>query len=510
MIRFAKAAASGPAVGFAVAAAIGIATALATLRVSSLWQDEFHTRWVVDPAIGLPATVDRALLDASPPFYYLVLWPVTQLLGGDEVGLRLPSALFASAAILLLVLGGARFFSLPARLFAAAMATGSLYWASQAQNARYYGLGLLISTGIALLALAALQDRKRRAVLGGLLALMLVGTFTHFYLLFESLAVLAVLFLYRPRDRALLAVAGAALFLVAMLYLQLVIRRRTFFALDANWIPGDAGWYLVQLESAATSLLPRAAQLGLVICGLVMAVLLAQRKSLASADGPAAVVLCLAVPVLMALAAFAAAVATIPNFHHRYLLLAAPFVWVAFALFYDRSIERAAPPLRTVAGLALAALVLWMAVSMSLFRQRPSNEPFRSSAAAIATLPACRDAVIPVVLSERRRWFRDPAAVEPVRAGYAHYLAGFARTEPVFAEDIRAGRLGELKGLLQRRIDDGGCPVLGWFVHAADEALAGELGRGLLTAAGRDSAMARLELMTFREGSLGYLIVVKP
>jgi hypothetical protein len=242
----------------------------------------------------------------------------------------------------------------------------------------------------------------------------------------------------------------------------------------------------------------------------VMVILLMQRKSLASAEGAPPVVLCLAVPVLMMMATIAAAVATIPNFHHRYLLLAAPFAWVAFALVYDRSIEKAASPLRIAAGLALAALVLWMAVSMSLFRQRPSNEPFRTSAAAIAALPACRDAVIPVVLSERRRWFRGSGAVEPIRAGYAHYLAGFAQPEPMFVEDIRAGQLGGLKALMQERIDDGGCPVLAWAVHAFDEALAREVGHRLIAAADRDGSMARLELITIHEGGPGYLITIRP
>jgi hypothetical protein len=507
--RLIKFAATLPAIGFAVAVAIGIATAFACLRVSSLWQDELYTRWIVDPAIGLPAAIQRALYDAAPPVYYVTLWPFTRLLGGDEVGLRLPSALCASAAVLLLILAGARFSSLPARLFAAAMATGSVYWASQAQNARTYGLGLLLSTGIALLALAALRDRERRGVLGWLLAVMLLATFTHFYLLFESLAVLAVLFLYRPRDRALLTVAGAALLGLAVLYLRLVINRLTYFALDSSWIPGDAGWYGLQLESAAYALLPRAAMLALAICAALIVVLLVQRKSLASPEGSAPIVLCLAVPALMTLAAIAAAVATIPNFHHRYLLLASPFLWIAFALLYDRSVERATPLVRTGAGLALAALVLWTAVTIALWRQKPSGEPFRESAAAITALPACRDAVIPFVLSERKRWYRVPEAVEPIRSAYAHYLAGFAKPEPLFAEDIRTGKLGALKGPVQQRVDQGGCPVLAWAVHAFDEPLAREVGRGLLAAAGRGDAADRLELVTFREGGPGFLITVK-
>jgi hypothetical protein len=249
--------------------------------------------------------------------------------------------------------------------------------------------------------------------------------------------------------------------------------------------------------------------LALALCGALIAVLLVQRKSLAAPEGFAPIVLCLAVPALMTLAAIAAAVATIPNFHHRYLLLASPFLWVAFALLYDRSVERAMPLLRTGAGLAVAALVLWMAVTVALWRQKPSGEPYRESAAAIAALPACRDAVIPFVLSERKRWYRVPEAVEPIRSAYAYYLAGFAKPQPLFVEDIRAGELGALKGLLQQRIDGSGCPVLGWAVHAFDEPLAREMGRGLFAAAGRSDAMDRLQLLTFREGGPGFLIAAK-
>jgi hypothetical protein len=494
-------------IGFGVAVAIGCGAALAGLGVSSLWQDELYTGWIVDPAIGLPGTIVRALHDIGPPLYYLLQWPVSRLLGDGEIGLRLLSALSAIAAVLLFIAGGARFFSLQARLFGAALATGSAYWAAQAQNARGYALGLLISTGMLLLALAALKDRGRRTVLVGLIALMLAGTFTHFYLLFEALAVLAVLFLYRPRDRVLLAGAGALLLAVAVLYVELVIRPSSYAALDQNWIPGDADWYVLQLQSSVSALLPRTALLALGLCGALALVGVARRQPPVSASAPW--VLCLAVPALVALEAVAASLLTTPNFHHRYLLIGSPFLWAAAALLYERGVGAAAPPLRALAGLVLAALTLWMAVTMAAARQRPSGEPFRSSAQAIAALPACKGAAIPAVVSERRRWFRSADGIEPIRAAYAKYLAGFAQPQPIFLEDVLAQRLGSLTGLLQQRIDEGGCPVLAWVVHGIEREAAQELGASILSATGRDSAAARLEVITFPEGPGGYLVTIR-
>src|SRR5471032_46521 len=250
---------------FGIATAIGLAAAFAGLTVSSLWQDELYTGWIVEPAIGWTVTVARALHDVGPPLYYLLLWPFVQLLGDGEIGLRLFSTLCAVASLLLFILGGASFFSLRARLFAAAMAAGSSYWFVQAQNARFYALALLISTGLLLLGLSAL--RRDRSLLG-LFALMAAATCTHFYLLFESLAVLSVLALYRPRQRVLLISFGGLLLVAALLYVKFVISRLSYASTGENWIPNELAWYVLQFRATLQYSLTHKAMLALAVCAV--------------------------------------------------------------------------------------------------------------------------------------------------------------------------------------------------------------------------------------------------
>jgi hypothetical protein len=497
---------AAPAFAFATAIVIGAATALSTLSVNGLWQDELYTAWIVDPAVGFETTLSRALHDVSPPIYYVILRPISSMFGGDEVGLRLFSALSAIAAVILLIAAGARFFSLPARLFAAAMATGSVYWAWQAQNARFYAFGVLLSVGMMLLALQALKDRQRRDVLGWISAVMLVGAFTHFYLLFESLAVLALLCIYRPRDRMLLAIIGAVLLVLVVAYVELVVRSLSYAALDKNWIGNDQQWYADQIQSAIHTVLPRAGMLALAICAVIA---VAMARSRTRYIDPAPVLLCLGVPVLVLMQAVASSFASAPNFYHRYVLLASPFLWGGYALLYDYGIRRSAPLLQTASGLVVASLTLWMAMNMATARHRPGGEAFRESARAIAAIDSCKGAEIPVVLGERRSWFRSPGGLEPIRAAYAKYLKGFAIPRPVFEEDLLNGQLNGLSSLIRARIDGDGCPVLAWGVHGIETEDVRALANHILQGVDRESQTNRLKLVFFQEGAYGFLILLQ-
>src|SRR6478609_8619913 len=176
---------------FGLACAVGLVFAFVGLDTHGLWFDELFTARLLEPAPGTTLFA-RIATDVHPPIYLFTLSGVTRLFGDGETGLRLLSATAACGAILAFVLGTRRIFSLPARLFGAAMATGSLFWFDQAQNARSYGLCLLIVSGVLVVSLALLKpDRqRRRLLLVALLALAAAGSFTHFYVLYVSLSVL--------------------------------------------------------------------------------------------------------------------------------------------------------------------------------------------------------------------------------------------------------------------------------------------------------------------------------
>src|SRR5262245_65670489 len=66
------------------------------------WFDELLTHYVVNDhsfSHMLRATGD--LVNASPPLYFIVTWPLAQVLGAGELPLRLYSSLGVSAALVL-------------------------------------------------------------------------------------------------------------------------------------------------------------------------------------------------------------------------------------------------------------------------------------------------------------------------------------------------------------------------------------------------------------------------
>ncbi|CAN0142515.1 unnamed protein product, partial [Phaeothamnion confervicola] len=180
---------------FGVACAVGLVGAFVGLKVSSFWIDELFTAWIVEVGIGFDEFIARIVTDVHPPVYYLLAFAHAQLFGDDEVGLRSLSAILAVAAILLFIVALKAYFSLAARLFGAAMATGSFFWFYQAQNARGYSLAFVIGVAMLAISLSILAKRARQETrmapeLAGLAVLMLTGSFVHFYLMYECLAIL--------------------------------------------------------------------------------------------------------------------------------------------------------------------------------------------------------------------------------------------------------------------------------------------------------------------------------
>ncbi|TAJ40152.1 MAG: hypothetical protein EPO55_10455 [Reyranella sp.] len=522
---------------FGIACAVGLVGAFVGLKVSSFWIDELFTAWIVEIGIGFDEFVARIVTDVHPPVYYMLAFLHAQLFGDDEVGLRSLSASCAVAAVLLFIVATKSYFSLAARLFGGAMATGSFFWFYQAQNARGYSLSFLIGVAMLTVSLSILAKRSRHDVgmvreLTGLAALMLIGSFVHFYLMYECLAVLIVLGFFCPRQRIVLAALAAVLLISIGLYVKVVIEVFSQYSTTTNWIHGDPSWYLAQLHSALIYSFTNKALLALAICAGAFATqwfLVVRQARLGQAvlpsrstsrSAPPSGVLALGrfpfdpetalfvgVPVIILVGGIASSLLIAPNFTDRNLLVCAPFLWGFCAKLYDAGVPDAERPVRMAANLLLSAVVLWTVVTMTAGRARPWNEPFRESAEWIRTFPECRDRPVPVINAQPRAWFKPGYSEILYGDFYASYLADFARPQVVFKEDILAHKVSdEMKEYLQWRIDGNGCPVLAWSIHLITEEEFAEAARELLKAVDRPDAGRVVQTKILRDGFPGYVL----
>lgn len=522
---------------FGIACAVGLVGAFVGLKVSSFWIDELFTAWIVEIGIGFDEFVARIVTDVHPPVYYVLAFLHAQLFGDNEVGLRSLSALCAVAAVLLFIVATKSYFSLAARLFGGAMATGSFFWFYQAQNARGYSLSFLIGVAMLAISLSILAKRSRRDVgmareLTGLAALMLIGSFVHFYLMYECLAVLIVLGFFCPRQRIVLAALAAVLLMSVGLYVKVVIEVFSQYSTTTNWIHGDPSWYLAQLRSALIYSFTNKALLALAICAGALATqwfLVVRQARLGqavlpsrstSASAPASGVLALGrfpfdpetalfvgVPVIILVGGIASSLLIAPNFTDRNLLVCAPFLWAFAAKLYDAGVPGAERPVRIAANLLLSAVVLWTVITMTAGRTRPWNEPFRESAEWIRTFPECRDRPVVVINAQPRAWFKPGYSEILYGDFYASYLADFAHPQVVFKEDILAHKVSdEMKEYLQWRIDGNGCPILAWSIHLITEEEFAEAARELLKAVDRPDAGRVVQTKILRDGFPGYVL----
>ena len=83
------------------------------------------------------------------------------------------------------------------------------------------------------------------------LVLILIGAFTHFYVVFESVGALMVLFLWRPRQRPLMVAAAAGVMAISFLYLKLFVATHSQIVMGNYWIQNTLAWYSFELKFAA-------------------------------------------------------------------------------------------------------------------------------------------------------------------------------------------------------------------------------------------------------------------
>jgi hypothetical protein len=211
-----------------------------------------------------------------------------------------------------------------------------------------------------------------------------------------------------------------------------------------------------------------------------------------------ALVLCGLVPVLVAAQGVASGFVTSPNITDRNILVCSPFVWGFLALLFDAAFHGATAWPARAARLATALLIL---VSASIVGGRvvPRNEPYKESAAWIASLPACRNAEIPVIQADRKVWAQRGYTVRTTRYAYERYLGGYARINMLYLEDVLSGDIpASLAPELKARLHGAGCPVIGWSEHGINEQQVSAAGQAMVKAAGFDGSKApQLSLKTF-------------
>ena len=496
---------------FGLAVVVGLAGAFVGLATHGFWFDELFTARLIEPdGTGLMA---RIATDVHPPVYLVLLSLYSKIAGDGDAALRSLSALAASASILVFVTATRRTFTLPGRMFGAAIATGSLFWFFQAQNARSYALCLLIGAGILACSLALLNKEQKparaRLQLGGMVALMFAGTFAHFYVLYESLAVLFMLFVLRREHRYAMAAAAATLVVASALYMKFVVEPHSLVSLSHNWYQNNPAWYYLVLKSCLQHTFGDAGVLAIALCGGGWLVGRLARRT----DGRLALdqvtALLVGVPVLVLVAAVVSSTLLAPNFFDRNYLVLSPFLWALTARLYDVALQGVRPPLRVALNAALGAIALSMASIVTLrlpSQQAPSiYEPFRESAEWIRTLPSCRDQMVPVLSTDRADWYKPGYAEMIYTSGYSRYLQGFAHPQLLFFHDVRARQLPiDLQHQLQRRLNGEGCPVLAWSVHNVTAEMMTAAKAALMALAGRPDATVKAK--TFEDGTMGFVL----
>jgi len=505
-----------PGVIFGLACTLGLAGAFVGLDRSSFTVDELFTAWIIDPRGGAGAAIARMLTDVHPPVYYAAIYLFSQLGGHSDIALRLFSALCACAAVLVFVFSNRSVFSWPARLFAGALATSSSFWLYNSQNARDYALSLLIGCLILAAALSILQIRDdppkvRKRLLFQLYPLLLIGAFVHFYLLFECLAVLAVLFLFVRANRGLTVGLAFSLLVLAFAYLKLVIARFTQYSMTDVWIPNDPAWIAGQFHNAFEQTLNRAALAAVAVC-LGLALLKGLGPLARPLFQPArptprpgldpALVLCFAVPALVAAAAITSSSLMSPNITDRNLLVCSPFLWGLAARLYDLGTARAKPAPFWLASGLLGLLVLYSTTAVAS-RAKPRNQEFRAAANWIRQLPACQGQSIPVIDMARPGTARPDYAARVRADEYARYLIGYAKPQAVLRRDFKPeGMPTALRSELQGRLDGQDCPVLAWVSHGLGPEGMAPLSKDILAATGRAGSTA-LQVKSFAVYSYG-------
>lgn len=482
-----------PQASFTLIALASCLLAFVGLSVSSYWTDELFSLWVIGRSGGVDEVWQRALTDVHPPFYYVFLHAWAQFAGYSEFALRLPSALFSVAAVGVFALAARRIASTGAVAFACAAATLAPFWFFQSQNARSYGLCLLLASAL-LSATLTLHARLRERPndipwpsLAAIAALGLIGSFTHAYLLLLLGSLLLYVLCTEKSLKLRVCVIAIGLFVLALnIAYYRALTQDTHLDLGRLWFRNDGQFYGEQLVRALKNI----STIQLTLAALALAIVRALRRRAPATtnsnapDAPWATRLCIFVPFGVAVCGIAVSALVAPSFSDRNLLTTAPFLWLLFARGFD-----AAALTFSARGVAWGALAL-LASGLGLLHGRwlPRNEDWRASAEFIRATPGCTDQALPIVFMHR---FGPPTpAMYALVEGhfFRHYASPQMRLHAYLPTEFAdADRESPLQASLDERMRSaaaGGCPVLAWGVHDVGEEGAIRLAADLARRAG--------------------------
>ncbi len=527
---FAVAAPSLFELAMALILGLGLVFAFVGLAASSYDIDELFTLHVIDHRGGLAEVTRRTLDHTGPPLYYGLLFEWSKLAGLSEAALRLPSAVFATGAVMLFALGAGAPFSRPARLSAAAVAVCGRFWMIQSQLALGYALALLVSAGLVVLALAlrrrVQEGRSPWPIWASLTLLSLAGAMVHFYLALEAGLVMGFLVLTTGPLRLKGALLGAGLACVAVTATYgAVLLNHTQEDIEHMRLGGGSGFLVRQ---ALLALRDAYGPLSAVAMIAVIATAVARvRKGLREGVPVKALIgpdlqwsagLAAFVLVGMAVLGVAASLAVAPSFSGRGLLVAAPMAWLLTAVAFElRGFRRQAP--QHPALMLVMALVLGVSQAQQLQgRFLPRGEEWRASARYVDETKTCQGRPIPV-LEPPRYGPPTPYFIRLDQAAfYGRYAASPQRLVPFAMADVAAGR-PDLAALWKERLgaDASHCPILAAQVHGLSPGQAEDLRRAIASAVGapddrvvlRSFPNFRLKLFGWRPQAGAYIYLAR-
>ncbi len=493
--------------------AINVLFAFVGLNASSLWIDELYTYYFSDTALpSFKEVVYRSAEDVHPPLYYVAAHYIREITGGYEFPLRAFSAICACLAIAVIYWGTRGFIGWQGRLLGAGFALTAVYFYEYMQMARSNALSILLVAVCAIAALRILRRYEQRWSSWGLYLVLLitsiVGCFVHFYILILSGAIYAVLLLKAPRwsDRSMIVVSGLLVLAAFLPYLRWQLSQMVSTE-ETTWFESTLPFLLKHVRQYLGMQFGSRPMIALVIavaCILIVALAHVRWSRLRNYKFSPVVTLSVAVPVMTIVLGIFVSIAVAPSLSDRNLTLTAPFIWMLFAVLFDRALACLAvferfcafrlrhrlegnprllsacfelffrSPRLIVQNIGLRsrtflllASVLVLVLSSSVVLQRPfaRQQEWRKSAAFVSDIEACRTSVIPVVAHDH-----NAISQREVDVFYRYYLA-----EPEAPKLLEVPRqalidrsFAELKwrDLIERRLSgEDPCPILLWGVH---------------------------------------------
>jgi 4-amino-4-deoxy-L-arabinose transferase-like glycosyltransferase len=204
------------------------------LGARSLWFDEALSGLI--GRLSGAQVVTNAASSSHPPAHYVLLH-VLQPLGASEFALRVPSAWCSLAAVAVVArLGGELYDRRVARGAALGMAIAP-FQVYYAQEARMYGLAVLVSAGVLWAFWRAMRGGQRR-VWGAYTALVAIGMHIHYFVaLIVAMLHVSLLLDWRRANRVIAPLLVADLLAAAAFVPQLAQ-----FRAEAGEFLGEARW----------------------------------------------------------------------------------------------------------------------------------------------------------------------------------------------------------------------------------------------------------------------------